>query len=134
MLLKLSEDVVTSELKEIKFFLEEKIPKYKLHDNTVRPGMSPRWVIGGRGPEARETCSANNKQYPRLFLFVCVRHGIMEPRVNTNLLCSQGRQTSDLPAFPSWVLGLLACATTPRFCGSRTEFSAFCMIGKHCSN
>ncbi|XP_059134395.1 caspase-8 [Peromyscus eremicus] len=34
MLLKLSEDVVTSELKEFKFFLEEKIPKYKLHDNT----------------------------------------------------------------------------------------------------
>lgn len=70
MLFKLSEHVSDLELKEFKFFLERKIPKCKLHDNSVRPGMSWRWVTGG-GSETRGQGFANSRLHSRLFLFVC---------------------------------------------------------------
>lgn len=72
MLFKLSEEVTKSELKSFKFFLNEEIPKCKLYDdNSVRPGMSLRWVTTG-GSEIRGDCSANNKLYSRLFPLVCL--------------------------------------------------------------
>lgn len=50
MLFKLSEHVSNSELKEIKFFLERKIPKCKLHDNSslldVFVEMEKRLILG----------------------------------------------------------------------------------------
>lgn len=72
MLFKLSEEVSDSELKEFKFFLERKIPKCKLHDNSVRPGMSPRWVTSG-GSETRGYCFANLAfKVVSVCLFICM--------------------------------------------------------------
>lgn len=72
MLFKLSEQVSDSELKEFKFFLERKIPKCKLHDNSVRPGMSPRWVTSG-GSETRGHCFANLAfKVVSVCLFICM--------------------------------------------------------------
>lgn len=47
MLFQISEDVSKLELKSFKFFLSQEIPRCRVNDDSVRPGVSPRL-----GPEA----------------------------------------------------------------------------------
>lgn len=46
MLFQISEDVTAQELKEIKFFLNQELSRYKLAESVVRPGVMPGFSPG----------------------------------------------------------------------------------------